>query len=91
MEMCFSKPNMCPKPSWQECQPLKVKKLLIPGTGGQSFQISICFIDIPCCSFLTLLTQLCDGTYDCPQTETSDGGEDENDCEGTGDTFKHCK
>ena len=25
---------------------------------------------------------MCDGIYDCPQTENTDGGDDEDDCEG---------
>jgi len=40
-----------------------------------------------CCSDLkTQLTtdQVCDGKSDCPMTETSHGGEDEEGCEGSG-------
>ena len=83
---------MCPKLSLQECQPLKIKKVFSPRTGGQYFQIFQCSIAIPCCPFLTLLNalQLCDGTYDCPQTEISVGGEDEDSC-AEGDTIKHFK
>ena len=34
--------------------------------------------------FHTQFKQRCDGNSDCPLTETSSGGEDEENCEGSG-------